>query len=112
MAQNISEWTYQEFQAFLLLYAAHSDLKISEEEKSLISSRVDKEKDKDVYKEFGRQNDFERLQTIMSFREKYFNTEADQDKLLNDLQELFMADNKFQATEQAAFWGLKKIIRS
>lgn len=111
MTKQKSSWTYEDFLAYVLLYAASADLEITEEEKEMLFSKVKYKEYEHIHREFERENDYTRLQTIQSFRVKYYNNEASRDKLFSDLKEMFMADDKYNSIERAFFMGLKKVLR-
>ena len=52
------KWNYNEFLAFLLLYASDADMKFSDSERDLIQQKVDPEHLKCVQEEFDKNNDF------------------------------------------------------
>jgi hypothetical protein len=111
MSTQKETWTYKDFLAYLLLYAANADLKIAEQEKEMLFSKVNAEEYDHVQKQFEKENDFSRLQTIQSFRKKYYDNETTIDKLISDLKDMFLADNKYNSLEKALFMGLKRILK-
>ena len=68
-------WTYNEFLAYLLLYAANADLGVNRDEKEMLFSKVSFEDYKHIRKVFEDASDYESLQTILTFREEYFNVD-------------------------------------
>ena len=110
MAEQKPDWTYNEFLAYLLLYAAHADFEFSKEEKKELFSQVEKKEYKSVQKEFNDKKDYERLQLIQSFKAEFFNNEKSVDKLLDDLKQMFLADGRYNSIERAIFMGLRRIL--
>lgn len=110
MAKQKSSWTYKEFLAYLLLYAANADFVVTEEEKEMLFSRIYTQEYEIIHKDFENENDYTRLQTIISFREKYYKDEVSREKLLKDLKDMFLADQKYNSVEKAIFMGLRKIL--
>ncbi len=106
-----SSWTYEDFMAYLMLYAASADLEINEEEKEMLFTKVSPEEYAHVHKIFEKKNDYERLQTIKSFKDSFYNTSPAQEKLLRDLKDMFLADEKYNSIENAIFMGLKKVLK-
>ena len=106
-----SSWTYEDFLTYLMLYAANADLVINEEEKEMLFTKVSLEDYGHVHKIFEKENDYERLQTIKSFKDSYYNTTQAQEKLLRDLKDMFMADEEYNSIENAFFMGLKKVLK-
>lgn len=103
-------WSYNEFLAYLLLYAANADFEVSKEEKEVLLSFVDKHDYKAVLKDFESRNDYERLQFIEMFKEDYYNNDMALEKLLADLKEVFLADDQYNSIEKAVFMGLRRIL--
>jgi len=112
MTSKEYSWSYNEFLAYLLLYAASADFEITEEEKEVLFSKVNEEEYKHIVKDFNAVNDWDRLQAIISFREQYYNDEAAREKLFKDLKEMFLADEKYTNLERCVFIGLSRILRT
>ncbi|MDO1446113.1 hypothetical protein Q0590_07615 [Rhodocytophaga aerolata] len=110
MKENIAHWTYQNFQAFLLLYAASSDLAIKPEEVDQLLEKTGYTAYKEVLPVFQQQSDYERLQTILYFKPTYFANEAEVDRLIKEIQEMYQQDHHFSHAEQGILLLLKKIL--
>ena len=104
-------WTKDEFLAYLLIYAAQINQIETEEEKEFIESRFDSKILKKVYKEINSDNDYQRIQKVMvyTYQENYLS--KDLDNLLKEIKELLLCDGRFDATEQALYYYLKKIFK-
>ena len=61
-------------------------------------------------KQHNKTNDYDRLQMIMSYKEKYYPQEEDKQKLLDDMKDVFMADDEFSHQEELIFSAIKKIL--
>ena len=61
-----SSWTKEQFKAYLMVYAAQSDQIETEEEKDHLESHFDELLLKEIKKEINKDNDFSRIQKIMS----------------------------------------------
>ncbi len=101
----------KEFRTYLLLYAANADFNLQEEEQEIILSNVTADEFKHVNKVFERHSDYERIETIMSYREKYFPTEEHVEKLLAGINELLFSDENFNINERIFFKMIKKLLR-
>lgn len=110
MSQQKPNWTYNEFLAYLLLYAANADFTVKKEEKAILFSKVDKDVYKTIRKAFEKANDYKQLQTIISFREEYYNDIDSKDRILKDLKDIFLADEEYTTLERAIFTGLRRIL--
>lgn len=104
-------WSYKEFLAYLLLYAANADFVVNEDEKEMLFSKVNVEDYNNIRRAFEKANDNETIQIIKSFRSVYFNDDASAEKLLIDLKDIFLADQNFDSTERVIFMGLRKILK-
>lgn len=107
---DINNWTYQEFKAFVLLYAAYADLKLEESEIQLIIEKVGDETYNRISGNIQEMNDYEKLQTILSFKERFFPNQEKKEAILKDIQEIVMADNKLQHIEQGLLYCLKRLM--
>lgn len=101
---------YQEFLAYLFLYGASADLVIKQKEEDLILERVGKESYEKAKSVFEDKSDYERLQVILSHKEKFYPDDEAKEKILDQLKELFMADKDFSVMEQNIFRILKRIL--
>ena len=104
-------WTYNEFKAYVLIYAAESNQVITEEEKDFIEDQFDSLIIKAMKKEFDNDNDYERIQKIMAFIEQNNLGRKDLDSLLNEVKSVYLSDGKFDVTEQAVFQALEKLFK-
>ena len=104
-------WTYNEFKAYVLIYAAESNQVITEEEKDFIEDQFDSLIIKAMKKEFDNDNDYERIQKIMAFIEQNNLGRKDLDSLLNEVKSVYLSDGKFDVTEQTVFQALEKLFK-
>ena len=104
-------WSKDEFIAYLLIYAAQINQIETEEEKEFISSKIDSQTLKKIYKEINNDNDYQRIQKVMvyTYQENYVS--QDLDNLLREIKELLLCDGKFDVTEQALYHYLKKFFK-
>ncbi len=112
MNENISKWNSHEFKVYLLLHAAHADFELKEEEKQKILSKATKTEYQHVYKVFKEDTDFERMETILLFREQFFPTEKDTEKIIQEIFELLNADEEFTLNEKNFFRIFKKTLKA
>lgn len=106
----MSNWTRTDFMAYLMLFAANSDLKVTEEEMELIEGSFDAGTIKSVQKEISSDNDIASIDKINAYIKANDCSQEDKERLLTDLLELYNADGKFSRMEQVAFKYIKKII--
>ena len=104
-------WNTEEFKTYVLLYASEIDLKVTEEEKSLLEIRLNKDALFKMKKEIKLDNDYQRLQKIMDFIKVNDLSDNDLTILFDDIKEVFTSDNHFDTIEKATFSFLKKILK-
>ena len=104
-------WTKDEFMAYLLIYAAQVNQIETEEEIELIKSRFDAQLLKKIYKEINADNDYQRIQKVMVYTYQNNYLSQDLDDLLKEIKELLLCDGRYDATEQALYYYLKKIFK-
>jgi hypothetical protein len=110
MEHEIVQLNFNEYIAYLLLYAANADFEIEKEELEIIERSLDKEDYERVRKAFDRANDAERLEVIMHYKKIYHNTLMDAEAVTSQLKEVFMADEEYPSIEKAVFMYLKKLL--
>ena len=109
-AVNVT-WSYDQFKAYLLIFAAESNQVITEEEKEYIESQFDTLLIKTVQKEINQDNDFQRIQKIMAYIEQHNLSKTDLDELLKEIQAVYESDGKFDSVEQGVFQFLEKLFK-
>lgn len=106
-----TDWSKQEFKAYLLLYAANSNYFESEEEKEVILTLVDPIVYKRIHKELDHDNDYQSIQKILHNVEKFNYSKDDQAELINDIQSLFNANGEHDVLEDNLLLALKKLLK-
>ena len=104
-------WTKDEFIAYLLIYAAQANQIETLEEKEFIEARFDSKLLKNIYKEINSDNDYQKIQKVMVYTYQNNYLSQDLDDLLKEIKELLLCDGRFDATEQALYYYLKKIFK-
>jgi hypothetical protein len=101
MKKELSDnWSYQEFNAFVLFYAANADSHITAEEIALIRADLNEKQYFDIEWAFKHNADSEILNHILSYKDRYFSTETECKKLLDNMQAIFNADANFSIMER------------
>ena len=104
-------WTYDQFKAYLLIFAAESNQVITTEEKDYIEAQFDSLLVKTVQKEINKDNDFKRIQKIMAYIEQNNLSKTDLDELLKEIHTIYQSDGKFDSVEQGVFQFLEKLFK-
>ncbi len=100
MKSETNTWTKTELQIYILLLCANADSVESKEEINLIKSKVDKKTFRKIYNEFcndTEENSFEKIDANIHLH-KYNQTELS--NIHKEINEIFLADNKFGMMEQ------------
>ncbi|MFK7774843.1 MAG: hypothetical protein AB8F94_22070 [Saprospiraceae bacterium] len=104
------KWNFQEFSAFLMLYAASADLKVTSDEKEAILQKVNEETFEEIWKEYHSMSDINKINLILSYKGLYFPTVERTNELLDLMKKEFMADGEFSLLEQNLLRILKKLL--
>jgi len=110
MSTIITNWNRTELEAFILIFAANADFVEVEEEKAFILSRIDQGVYDKMHKEFDEDNDYERIQKIMSTFTRLDINGAERDALIQKLKELIMSDGKLDLLEENMMRLLKRLV--
>jgi len=105
-------WTRKEFEAYVLVYAAHCNFFESEEEQEqeYILSKVDKKTFHKIHTEVVVDSDEDNLNKIQEYiSENKFNQKEKED-LIREIKNVFFADGSVDVIEKKVFSILKKII--
>jgi len=104
-------WSFDQFKAYLLIFAAESNQVITIEEKDYIEAQFDSLLVKTVQKEINKDNDFQRIQKIMGYIEQNNISKTDLDELLKEIHTVYQSDGKFDTVEQGVFQFLEKLFK-
>ena len=104
-------WSFDQFKAYLLIFAAESNQVITKEEKDYIETQIDSLLIKTVQKEINKDNDFQRIQKIMAYIEQNNLSKTDLDELLKEIHTVYQSDGKFDTVEQGVFQFLEKLFK-
>jgi len=110
--QNLQvNWTEEEFKAYILIYAAQSNQLESDKEKGFIGSRFNDTLLINMYKEIDSDNDYQRIQKIMTFIEGKKYSNEDLKKILSEIKDLYLCDGTFDSIEQSVYHFMKKLFK-
>ena len=110
LVESHPKWNHDQFRCFLLLQAAMADMKISGDEKQLILEKIGPCALTEVKDEFDTLNDYERLNVIGAYRDKFYDTPEKKAELLVRIEELFEIDGTYTTTEHNLFMMLRKLL--
>lgn len=104
------EWTKKEFEAYVLLYAAHCNFFESKEEEEYILSRVDQNTYYRIHNEVVVDSDEKNLNKIQQYLSENKFTQKEKAALIKDIKNVFFADGSVDVLEKKVFSILRKII--
>lgn len=105
-----TDWTKQEFKAYLLSYAANANFFESDEEKETILKMVSKDTYKKVHRELEHDNDYQAIQKILYNLDKFHYSKEELHRLVEDINNLFNADGHHDILEDNMLRALSKLI--
>ncbi len=106
----ITNWTKEEFLAYILLYSAQADYVETEEEKSMIISKVGSDAFQKIHDELENDNDYASIQKIMNNVERFDYSQDQLEDIIKEMRSLFLSDGHFDQVEQNLFIGLKRLF--
>jgi hypothetical protein len=110
MATPTDNWTYAEFHAFTMLFAANADGEITPDERNLIISTLPLEEYDHIKSVFMDCDDNQAIEIILSYRDKYCSTQADKDKILADMQEVCNTNESVKQIERGVLQMFKRML--
>ncbi len=110
--KTISQLKEDDLMVFTLVYAAHEDLEMTQEEIDFITSRYGHEKFENMLELFTQNSDYENLEAIRNGVMHSENPSKTKDQILDQLTQLFVADGEYSKLEVVLFKFLEKILDS
>lgn len=104
------DWTKKEFEAYVLLYAAHCNHIEDKNEQDYILSRVDEQTFHRIHTEVVVDSDEVNLNKIQQYLSENKFTQEEKEALIRDIKNVFFADGSVDFLEKKVFTILKKII--
>lgn len=104
--------TKEEFETYLLIYAAYADYEFHMEEEQFIvdySGRMLFNKMLQLYQE---NSDYNSLQLVIRYKDKFLNNFLDKKKIYKTILELFSVDGDYSRGEKTFLQFLDKLIES
>lgn len=109
-SKSAAKWSFNEFLAFLLIYASHADIDFCEAEKVLIKDTVTTKVFENIYDHFRQLTDFQALELILSYKDLYFSSKEEKDVLFKELHRLFNVDGDFSPLEKELILFLDRLM--
>ncbi|MBI1287650.1 MAG: hypothetical protein GC178_08740 [Flavobacteriales bacterium] len=106
----MAHWSYNEFLAFVLVYAANSDQQVVSKELDFLYNRFDVDLVNRMQKEFNDLSDSQCVDRLLMYKESYVSDKVALDKLLEDVSAVYLADGKMVSEEKMALMMLRRIL--
>jgi len=110
MSTTKTDWSKEDFIIYTLLYCAHADFVEEKLELDYIKSKIETSNLEKLQHELSNDNDYESIQKIVDYIEAHNYTDEEKQKLIKDIQALFVSDGNYDQLEHNLMLGLKKII--
>tara|TARA_B100000073_G_scaffold51248_1_gene37762 strand:+ start:4362 stop:4697 length:336 start_codon:yes stop_codon:yes gene_type:complete len=108
---NYTNWTEEEFKAYLLIYASESNYEVTIEEKELIDFSFDEQIIDKIKSEVNNLNDYQKSQIIVEYIKLKKYDQNQLNKLLDEVKNMYEIDGQFDLYEQSIFNMLKKLLK-
>jgi len=113
-----NEWTPEHFVIYLYLCIANADYNMADEELETLHDKfdgLDIESNygtviKDVMHEYKNHTDYETMQFISDYSDKFCQDDAKKEKILDDLKDIIEADGIVKDVETIMFRNIKKML--
>ncbi len=102
------EVSFDEFMAYIMIFAAEADFEIKESEELHIKSVVGETNYHSMLDLFESHNDIQSINFIQKQRTRHIK-DLNFDSLLHVVKEVFLIDNHFDQKEQALYLALQKL---
>lgn len=103
-------WSYDDYLAFLLVYAANADFIVEDEESLALMQKLGEEQYAKMKDYFLQLNDIQSIEVIYEFREKYCREPEQVTQVLSEIKTLMEQDEEFQPEEEELYLGIKRIL--
>ncbi len=100
----------EDYNCFLLIYAAYADYDFSEDERAFIISKCSLEIYERIVSYFEELTEYTRLQVIMQNKDKYMSCDHDRDNYFNSIKALFNSDGEYSKLEKTLLNFLNHLL--
>ena len=111
MDKDVKDWTKADFLAYVLIYAANCDFIETDDEKNYILNLVPQEDYNEMHLEVDHDNDYKASQKIIAHINEKDYTKEELEKILKDIEGIFLADGEYDSVEKMLMVELKKLFQ-
>ncbi len=105
-----TQWTYNEFLAFLLIYGAEMNVPLTQEELNFIKQRTGIADIQKIKSRVDSVGDMEAIEIIDDYRKRYLDTPEKEEKVRKDLEDLLNTGGVHSQLEKAGIHILERFI--
>ncbi len=110
MSAEKTDWSYNEFLAFLMIYGAEMNYKLSQPELDFIKAKTGVEDIDAIKRKVDHISDALALEQIDNFKKQYLTTPESRVKAKSDIEELLKAPGGHSQFEKAAVHLIEKLL--
>ena len=110
MASETQDWTYPEFHAFTMLYAANVDGQVTLEEENLIIPTLSAQDYERIKSVFHGCHDADALDIIMFYKDKYCKSQADKERILADMVAIYESNAAYDQIERGVHQMFQRML--
>jgi thiosulfate/3-mercaptopyruvate sulfurtransferase len=103
-------WTYNDYLNFIMVYAAHADLELNEDEIELLIKKMGQSNYEQANHLFNKVKDVEAIDIVYEFKNKYIKTEDDKSRLMATIDEILFSDKVVKPEEEGFYLSIHRII--
>ena len=100
MKDLYKNWSFEEYLTFIMYYAAMADYNIAPEEKEIMLESIGMEKFNEVKKFHTQNTDYENVQAIYYFKEKFCTDDSKLQQVHEVIMKMFDADGDYNFYEK------------
>lgn len=108
--EDLKDWKYIDFKAYILIHAANADFNIQQEELDLLLKKLGHAEVEKVQKAYKNHKDLEKSELIYNLSHKFCPELKQKEMLMEEIVEVLRSDNVFSSTEKAFVTAVRKLI--
>lgn len=113
MSENPYEnWSYDEFIAFVMLYAAHEDGEISDDEADIIKEKIGISTYKKLNHVLQSNINFDNMEIILELKDKFIKNEDDFEQLFKQIDKIIEVDGEVTKFEQDMINSISYLLKN
>ena len=103
-------WTKDQFYTFALIHAANADLEICDTESDYLRNKYGTENFEAMERSYFDMGEYERIESILACKDRYFKSQRDKDKLIDEMETMFRIDGNYSKLEKNLKLFFEKLL--